>query len=229
MKTVAFIFARGGSKGLPGKNTKLLNGKPLIAHSIDFALNSPDIDDVIVSTDSDKIATAAKDYGASVPFLRPPELATDTSPEMDSWKHAIEFYQSHIGAFDRFISLPVVSPLREQKDLSKIWPLLKKADFVISAKKSDANPYFNLVERGEVGFELCKPLKNIYRRQDSKDVFQIIPMYYACKPDTVKKCRSLWDGKIEIIEIPTKRAADVDTEDDFQYLEFLFKKRQPIT
>lgn len=221
MKTVAFIFARGGSKGLPGKNIKNFQGKPLIAHSIEFALESKTIDDVIISTDCPEIAKIAKEYGANVPFIRPDELSTDNSPEMEAWKHAVDFYRKDISDFDRFISLPVVSPLRVQSDLDEIWTQLKTSDFVLSVKESDANPYFNLIEQGDSGYNLCKPIGRTYRRQDSKKVYKVIPMYYACKPSAIDQYKSLLDGKIGIVEIPRDRAADIDTPQDFAYLEYL--------
>jgi N-acylneuraminate cytidylyltransferase len=228
MKTFAFIFARGGSKGLPGKNILEFLNKPLIAHSIDFALQSDSIDEVIVSTDSPQIAEVAKSFGAKVPFIRPAELASDDSPEMLSWQHAVNFCLNEIGDFDRFISLPVVSPLRDHSDLHKIWSKLdgpEKPDFVISAKKSHANPYFNLFEKKESGFGICIPESSAYRRQDTKDVFQIIPMYYACLPEAVMNHKSLLEGIIELIEIPENRAADIDNAEDFEYLKFLASQK----
>ena len=115
---VAFIFARGGSKGIPGKNKFKLNGKPLIAHSIEIALECPSICDVIVSTDDRNIAQIAKKFGALVPFMRPAELATDDSNEFDSWKHAINEYEKiYNNKIDIFISLPATSPLRLVDDI----------------------------------------------------------------------------------------------------------------
>ena len=94
---VAFVFARGGSKGLPGKNLRPLAGKPLIAHAIEHALAVPRIERVIVSTDSTDIAQVARDFGAEVPFMRPAELATDDSPEWLSWRHAVDFVRQEEG------------------------------------------------------------------------------------------------------------------------------------
>ena len=91
---IAFVFARGGSKGLPGKNLRQFAGKPLIAHAIEHALAVPRIDRVIVSTDSPDIASVARDFGAEVPFLRPADLAADDSPEWLSWRHALNFLQN---------------------------------------------------------------------------------------------------------------------------------------
>ena len=97
MSLTAFIFARGGSKGLPGKNIKMLAGKPLIAWAIEQALQVPQIKRVIVSTDSREIAKVAKTFGAEAPFLRPDNLAQDNTPEMHAWRHALEFLKEHEG------------------------------------------------------------------------------------------------------------------------------------
>ena len=120
MKIVAFIFARGGSKGLPGKNIRLLDGKPLIAWSIEHALAVKLIDRVIVSTDSDEIAAVAIEYGAEVPFMRPPELACDNSPEWFAWQHALDFLRANEGDMpNMFVSVPATAPLRSPDDIEK--------------------------------------------------------------------------------------------------------------
>ena len=109
MKNIAFIFARGGSKGIKNKNILKFDDKPLIAHTIESAIMSQLFDDVVVSTDDDQIAEISTSYGASVPFIRPAKLASDNSNELLSWKHAIQNYENEIS---RFISLPCTSPLR---------------------------------------------------------------------------------------------------------------------
>ena len=114
MAIPAFIFARGGSKGLPNKNIRDFCGKPLIAWSIEQALNVKEISQVIVSTDSQEIAQIAKDFGAEVPFLRPSELAADDSSEILSWQHALNFVNLTTGNYpELFVSIPTTSPLRK--------------------------------------------------------------------------------------------------------------------
>ena len=118
MKVVAFIFARGGSKGLPGKNIRPLGGKPLIAWSIEHALAVKRIERVIVSTDSEEIAAVARDYGAEVPFIRPAELAQDDSPEWLSWRHALNYLGETTGALPEvMVSVPTTAPLRLAIDI----------------------------------------------------------------------------------------------------------------
>lgn len=223
--TVAFIFARGGSKGLPGKNIRQIGGRPLIAHTIGFAKSCSEISDVIVSTDDRDIAQIAENWGATVPFMRPQELATDSAPERLAWRHAIEFYRDKIGPFDNFLSLPAVSPLRESDDIPRVLQCLKstEADLVLSAVESESSPYTNLLEKTPSGFQLCSRGKTT-NRQEAPKVFRIVPMYYACRPESVFRLDNIFDGKVEIIEIPKHRAVDVDTIEDFDYLEFLFNR-----
>jgi len=117
---VAFIFARGGSKGLPGKNIKMFAGKPLIAWAIEHAHAAEGIRRVIVSTDSKEIATVATRYGAEVPFMRPSHLAKDDSPEWLSWRHALEFIRDDEGSFpSAMVSVPVTAPLRQPVDIER--------------------------------------------------------------------------------------------------------------
>ncbi len=113
MSTVACIFARSGSKGIPNKNIQVFNGKPLIAWTVELALKVKQIDQVYVSTDSEEIAKVAESAGAIIPFIRPSELATDTSPEIRSWQHFLESIREKNGKLpDVFVSLPTTSPLR---------------------------------------------------------------------------------------------------------------------
>mgnify|MGYP001238642144 CR=1 FL=1 len=114
----AFIFARGGSKGLPRKNIKLLDGKPLISYSINVAKSLNIFSNIFVSTDCDEIASVSREYGANV-IMRPEDLATDSSPEWLSWRHAISYVASEYGKFDKFVSLPATSPLRNKQDINR--------------------------------------------------------------------------------------------------------------
>jgi CMP-N-acetylneuraminic acid synthetase len=134
LKVCVFIFARGGSKGVPGKNIKLLGGKPLIAHSIELAKKCPSVSRVIVSTDSEEIASVARAHGAEVPFLRPKNLADDNSPEWLAWQHAVlEINKDY--AFDYFVSLPTTSPFRAVEDVEKALEMIHRhddVDFILS-------------------------------------------------------------------------------------------------
>jgi N-acylneuraminate cytidylyltransferase len=218
MKNYAFIFARGGSKGLPGKNIKPLAGKPLLQYSIDTALACSSIEQVFVSTDDVAIAEVAKNGGA-VLIERPAELATDSSPEWLSWRHAIEWATEHYGAFDGFVSLPATSPLRSVEDVEQAIERLgeKDADICISVTPASRSPYFNMVKANEQGLvELVnKPDSDVTRRQDAPEVFDITTVVYVARPQFVLDNYGLFSGAVTSIEVPKARAVDIDDIYDF--------------
>lgn len=234
MRTIAFIFARGGSKGVPGKNIKLLDGKPLIAHSIDVARSCAGIETVIVSTDDAAIAAAAREYGAEVPFLRPPELATDASPEWLAWRHAIEWVQKDRGDFDVFLSLPPTSPFRNVQDVELCIRALTEdptADMAITVKNADRSPYFNMVALDSEGYAglVIKPTANITRRQDAPAVYDITTVAYAARPSFILKANGIFEGRIKTAKVPPERALDIDTPYDFMLAEAIAKIRASQT
>lgn len=226
MRNFAFIFARGGSKGLPGKNIKLLAGKPLLQYSIDTALASDLIEQVFVSTDDQAIAQVAIEGGAIV-IERPAELATDQSPEWLSWRHAVEWATEHYGSFDGFVSLPTTSPLRSQDDVEAA--ILKRqaetADICIAVTPANRSPYFNMVKYNEVGFvELVnQPEGEVSRRQDAPKVFDITTVVYATTPQFVLNNYGLFSGKVASVEVPKARAVDIDDIYDFRLAEAIIK------
>lgn len=226
MKNFAFIFARGGSKGLPGKNIKSLAGKPLLQYSIDTALSTPSIDDVFVSTDDDEIAKVAIDSGAIL-IERPSELASDTSPEWLSWRHAIEWVQRNYGEFDGFISLPATSPLRGVVDVEAAIEQRVKvnADICISVTPASRSPYFNMVKYNQYGLvELVnKPESDVTRRQDAVEVFDITTVVYATTASFVLNNYGLFSGKVTSIEVPKARAVDIDDIYDFRLAEAILQ------
>lgn len=230
MNVVAFIFAREGSKGLIGKNLKLLGDKPLIAWSIEHALEVNRIKRVIVSTDSEKIAQVAREYGAETPFLRPAELASDTSPEWLSWKHGLEYLYESDGKFpDAMVSIPSTSPLRIPKDIEDCIDKYEEgnSDIVISVADAHRSPYFNMVKNKKNGFvELVNsPKKSIARRQDSPKVYDITTVCYVARPEFVMKHNSTFEGKVSAIHIPNERSIDIDTKLDLVIAESILKSR----
>lgn len=228
MKNFAFIFVRGGSKGLPRKNVRLLAGKPLLQYSVDTALAAPSIKQVFVSTEDAEIAEVACNAGAVV-IDRPPELASDTSPEWLSWRHAIEWAQSHYGAFDGFVSLPATSPLRSVEDVEAA--IRKRidadADICISVTPASRSPYFNMVKQAEAGFvELVNmPQGEVTRRQDAPEVFDITTVVYATTPVFVLNNYGIFTGKVTSIEIPKERAVDIDDIYDFKLAEAIVQEQ----
>jgi CMP-N-acetylneuraminic acid synthetase len=230
MKAVAFIFARGGSKGLPGKNIRLIGGKPLIAWSIQHALCVKRINRVIVSTDSYEIASLARQYGAEVPFLRPKELATDNAPEWLAWRHALNYIRESTGELpDVMLSVPTTAPLRLPIDIENCLDEYEKgyADLVITVTDAHRSPYFNMVKTNAdntVGL-VIPPLADINRRQDAPVVFDMATVCYVANPEFVMTHNAVFEGRVMAVHVPTERAIDIDTLLDFQIAESLLNIR----
>lgn len=226
----AFIFARGGSKGVRRKNLKLLAEKPLIAYSIESAKKNKYIDKVIVSTEDQEIAEVAKSYGAEVPFLRPKELATDTAAEWLSWQHAINYIKDLGDHFDIFITLPSTSPLRADIDIVRcIEKFLElNTDVVITTKDAERSPWFNMIKEDEEGvcLPVIKPDVKIVRRQDAPLVFDMTTVAYVLSPEFILKNTGLFQGRVKQIVVPKERAIDIDTPFDFKLAEFLIMQTQ---
>lgn len=226
MKAVAFIFARGGSKGLPGKNIRLLGGKPLIAWSIEHALAVKRIVRVIVSTDSEEIAAVARDHGAEVPFIRPAELARDNSPEWLAWRHALNFLRETTGELPEvMVSVPTTAPLRLVLDIENCLDEYEKgdADMVITVTDANRSPYFNMVKilpDGAVGL-VIPPDGSITRRQDATVVYDMTTVAYVARPEFVMTSNGAFEGRVRYVHIPTERALDIDTALDFKIAECL--------
>ena len=230
MPTVACIFARAGSKGILNKNIQIFCGKPLISWAIELALQVRQINDVFVSTDSEEIAEIARIAGATVPFIRPLELATDTSPEWHSWQHFIKYLNDKDGRLPEvFLSLPATSPLKSTIDVENCLNEFKKgrADFVVGITPSQRNPYFNMVKKGENNQVnlVIQQVEKYSRRQDTPEIFDLTTVCYVGKPSTILTKNSIFEGRVAGVEIPRERAIDIDTELDFQIAEFLFKSK----
>ncbi|MCK5214129.1 MAG: acylneuraminate cytidylyltransferase family protein [Candidatus Omnitrophica bacterium] len=223
------VFARGGSKGIPRKNIKLLNGKPLIGYAVEAGLSVKLINELIVSTDDQETANVARQAGAKVPFIRPSELAQDNSTELDAWKHAIASYEEmKKREVDILVSIPATSPLREVKDIERcIQKILDTdADVVITITEADRNPYFNMVKMQDDDAQLLmSPGKVIAHRQDAPRVFDMTTVAYAARAFFIKQAENLFEGKVKAVVIPKERAFDIDTPLDFEIIELLMKKR----
>jgi CMP-N-acetylneuraminic acid synthetase len=230
---VGFIFARGGSKGVPKKNLRHLLGKPLIAYAIETARSSALIDRVVVSTDDLEIAKVAKTFGADVPFMRPSELAQDDSPEWLAWQHALRMLalEEKSRPVEVFVCIPTTAPLRAVEDVDACIDLLMKTDVdvVITTKPASRNPYFNMicVDTEENARLVIPPEKEVHRRQSAPVVFDMATVAYAARPDFVMRASSLFEGKVKAVLVPEERAVDIDTEFDFQFAEFLLRRRGP--
>lgn len=227
MNAVGFIFARGGSKGLPGKNVRILCGKPMIAWAIEQAKAVKRISRVIVSTDSEEIATIARQYGAETPFIRPPELASDDSPEWLAWQHALNYLKGENGLPDVMVSIPTTAPLRQSEDIDRCLDCYASgdADLIVTVCEARRNPYFNMVKRNEDGtVRLVIPqIDNVSRRQDCPPIFDMATVAYVASPKFVLASRSMFEGRVRAIEVPPERAIDIDTLLDFQIADCLMK------
>lgn len=230
MSKTAFIFARGGSKGLPGKNIMPLAGKPLIGWSIEHALSVPSIERVIVSTDDEKIAEIAWAWGATIPFLRPETLASDTVSEIDAWRHALETLRELEGALPHpFISIPATSPLRLPKDITACLDLFGKggSDMVVAVTEPHRNPWFNMVriESDRLIVPVNSTERKMTRRQDAPAVYDMTTIAYVADPQFVLRESYLFSGRVRAVQIPVERSIDIDTQFDFDIAEFLMNKR----
>lgn len=232
MSLTAFIFARGGSKGLPGKNLRPMAGKPLIGWAIEQAAAASQICRVIVSTDCAEIAATARAYGAETPFMRPKELAADHSSEMLAWRHALQFLRDTEGSMpDPFVSVPTTAPLRLPQDITAGIDEYRRsgADVVITISPARANPWFSMVAaQAEGGFRLVNQRignRPVTRRQDAPEVFDIIPAVYVARASYVMSHESLFGGKVSANIVPPERAFDIDTLLDFEIAEFMMRKR----
>lgn len=223
-----YVFARGGSKGVPGKNIRPLAGKPLIAYAVEALAASRRVDRVIVSTDDVGIARAAAASGAEVPFMRPAELARDDSPELLAWRHALAEARGEGHSPDIMVSAPATSPLRSPGDIDDAIEMLlvTGCDLVLGVTPSSRNPYFNMVRRDEKGrVEVLMPQAGLSRRQDAPPVYDVTTVVYAAKAEYVDRCESTLAGDVRSIVIPPERSVDIDTPLDFEFAEFLMRKR----
>ena len=233
MNVLGVIAARGGSRGVPGKNIRPMAGKPLIAWSIEQALATPEIDRLIVSTDDEAIRAAAREAGAATPFTRPAELARAETGKFVVWQHALAECEAHYDCrFDLFVDLDCTCPLRDPDDISNAIRRFGEArgngaDGVISICRARRSPYFNMVERGDGGtLLLCKnPAEPIVRRQDAPAVFDIVASIYVLDADYVRNAGGLFDGRLEGYEMDETKSLDIDSELDFRIVEMLMNDR----
>lgn len=227
MSTIATICARGGSTGLPGKNIRPLDGKPLIVHTIEHALQTPGIAHVFVSTDDETIASVARAAGAQVPFMRPAELATPTAPKLPTIRHLVAGVEALGVQVERVVDLDPTSPLRDLLDVRACMDLLTPdTSVVISGYPADKNPYFNMVELDQQGYAcLCKTLASgVFTRQQAPAVYAMNASIYVWWRHTLEQ--SIWDSAVRLYVMPRERSIDVDSLIDFELVELLMAKRK---
>lgn len=230
MIIVCVISARGGSSGLPNKNIKKFCGKPLIFWSIQQAKKVSKVYDVYVSTDSAVIKRHALEAGAKVPFLRSKKISQKFTPKFEVWKDAIKKIEKILKKkVDIFVDLDCTNPLRLSEDIENSINLLKKnfkrCDAVISVSKSRKNPYFNMMEKKKGYFNLSKKLKKWpAARQLAPKVYDQVASIYCLKRNFILKKKNIYDGKLIGYELDPLKSFDIDSQLDFEIIEFLFKK-----
>lgn len=225
MRILYLIPARKGSKGLPGKNTKLLLGKCLIEYSIEFALNNMNFEDELcISTNDDAVIEIAESKGVLVPFRRPNILANDRASTHDVIIHAINYYESLNQVFDVVLLLQPTSPLRIKSDLSLlISEYNNEIDMVVSVKIAKENPYFNLFEENSEGYLNKSKIGNFDRRQDCPYVYAFNGSMYLINVKSIKESKISDFKKIKKILMPEERSVDIDTLADWLLAEFYLK------
>lgn len=228
MKPICFIAARGGSKGVPRKNIRLLAGKPLIAHTIEAAKKSKIFSSVIISTEDKKIANIAKKYGADVPFLRPKKLATDSATMNDVLLHGIQKLQSLGYKFDTIVIRDCTVPFILIKDIKGSVSLMKnnKCDIVCGVYKQHHNPYFNMMEPDSKGFlHFSKKTKSrIIGRQQAPIVYQLNGLFVINLKQFLKY-KKFYMPKTLPYEIPYETGLMIDTPFEFQLAECIAKMK----
>lgn len=228
-KVLCTICARGGSKGVKNKNIKEINGKPLIAYTIEQAQQSLQFDHIVVSTDSDAIAEIAEKYGAEVFFKRSAEMASDNAGKLDVIRDAFVRSEDHYNKqYDYLIDLDATAPLRTVEDITSSFKqfLDNDNDNLITAMPSRRSPYFNLVEVNKEGeVYLSKQLDNsVVRRQDAPKSYDMNASIYIWKRDTILNKNSIFLEKTGLYVMPEERSIDIDTELDYKFVEFLMSQ-----
>lgn len=226
MNVLVIIPARGGSKGIPGKNIKLLNGKPLIYYTIDAARCITDDTHICVSTDDDRIIETVENYGLKVPFKRPELLATDTASTYDVLLHALHFYEAQGEKFDAIILLQATSPFRTGQHIKEALTLYTKdIDMVVSVKETDSNPYYVCFEEDENGMlQISKGDGHYTRRQDCPPVYEYNGAIYIINPYSLKKSPlNKFSKRIKYV-MDRNHSLDLDNMMDWKLAEMFIKE-----
>lgn len=229
-RTIATVCARGGSKGLPGKNARPFHGLPLIAHSIRQALACTSIGGVYVSTDDDEIARVALAHGAQVPYRRPAELATDQAAKIPAIEHLVAYLETQGQTIDFVVDLQPTSPLRTTADIEAALALAQagQADLVTTVTEPSHNPYYTLVEvQADGRVALSKPSTAV-RRQDVPPVWGLNGSIYVWRREALARAirDGFWTVRIEPSVMPRERSVDIDDLFDFEFAEWLASRRK---
>jgi CMP-N,N'-diacetyllegionaminic acid synthase len=226
MRILIIIPARAGSKGLPGKNSKLLNGKPLISYTIEYAEKIKKDDDIICVTSNDEtVIEIARNYGLAIPFKRPEELSTDYAGSYEVIMHALNHYKAEGEYFDAVLLLQPTSPLRAESDY---FAMLEKFDgvceMVVSVMNAKENPYFTLFEEGVDGYLEKSKKANYKTRQDCPPVYTFNGSMYLIDVRALEKSGFQGYTKIAKVVMPEERSIDIDTIHDWIITEYFLNQ-----
>lgn len=224
MKPLVLIPARGGSKGLPGKNIKILNGKPLIHYTIEAARQVFSDNEICVTTEDFEIKNIVEKTGLKVPFIRPLELATDIATTQDVILHAIKYYNQIDYFPDIIILLQPTSPFRRAQHIREAISLYdQEIDMVVSVKKTHSNPYFNLFEESKEGFLEKSKKGNFNRRQNCPIVYELNGAIYVINTKVVKSKLISRFTKVKKYVMDDESSLDIDTAFDWKIAETLIQ------
>lgn len=230
MKILAIIPVRGGSKGVPGKNIKLLGGKPLLAYTSEIALQSKQLTEVIVSTEDESIGEVAKSLGVQVPFMRPMVLAQDDTPTIDVLIHALEWYKNQTIFFDAVCLLQVTSPIRTLEFLDKAIEkfMASDCDALVSVQKvpHEYNPHWTFEVNAEGNLKIATgEAEIIQRRQELPTAYHRDGSIYITKTDVLLKEHSLYGKSTAFIESEPDFYVNIDTMEDWEKAEEMIQKK----
>lgn len=230
MRSLCTICARGGSKGLVGKNARDLLGKPLLAWTIDQARQTGLFEAIAFSSDSDELLQAALKAGADIAVKRPDVMATDTAPKLPAIRHCLEEAIARTGNTpDIFVDLDVTSPLRLPSDITGAVEMLEKtgARNVITGAPARRSPYFNLVEASADGTVALSKTMNppVVRRQDAPRCFDMNASIYAWRVTAFLENPAVFYPDTRLFEMPEERSIDIDSDLDFTLVELLLRNR----
>lgn len=219
------IPARGGSKGIPGKNIRMLEGKPLIQYTIEAARKLVPDNQIIVSTDNQEIKNVVEELGLKVPFLRPSELATDTAGTYEVLLHALDYFEKNNASPGKIVLLQPTSPFRNEQHIKNALEVYDNTlDMVVSVKETTSNPYYVLREENDEGFLVKSKEGNFKRRQDCPKVWEINGAIYIINPVSLKNKSFDTFSRIRKFEMDEFSSHDLDSPLDWMLAEIIAKK-----
>lgn len=224
MKKLVIIPARAGSKAIPGKNWKKLDGKPLVQYTIEIALKQFSEDEICISTDSIEVIEIAKELGLKVPFIRPSELANDFVGTQEVLLHALQYWQQNFFDPDVIILLQPTSPFRKSIHVTEALSLYNSSvDMVLGVKHTNANPYYNLKEEDVNGFLRPSKSASFIRRQDCPNVYEVNGAIYIINPNSLSNLSIQSFTKVVKYVMDNQSSFDIDDEFDWILAECIIK------